>query len=364
MCVHTSCNASAFICVLSVVVTEKFQAGFQLSNFKLILSSMIRSVGRKVGQFYYYTHVSHHFPPHSFTAKWLIFVFGILFRLEKLCLVNDLPLLTRVDYAWAFDAKAYLSDFYSSILLHRRDVDGYQIGNGEFSPVSDPAMTMMLSVLPIIAERLSLKKAPETGITRLLDIGSGPTIHMAVVFRDKVDEIYLSDYLEQNCEQLRLWMQDRKPFDWRSVLGYIAQREGQATLSVEAMEVASRSKLRGVFHCDVFKPGVIDWPDYDGLGFDVVSSLFCLEFASNTVDDFTNALTNVVRLVKPGGYLILGGVLGESWCKFGGRLFSSYPLTEAQLFASLRQNGISPTDPTFTYYNHSDIFLVLAQPTQ
>ncbi|KAL1239859.1 Nicotinamide N-methyltransferase [Trichinella spiralis] len=250
-----------------------------------------------------------------------------------------------VDYAWAFDAKAYLSDFYSS-------------------PVSDPAMTMMLSVLPIIAERLSLKKAPETGITRLLDIGSGPTIHMAVVFRDKVDEIYLSDYLEQNCEQLRLWMQDRKPFDWRSVLGYIAQREGQATLSVEAMEVASRSKLRGVFHCDVFKPGVVDWPDYDGLGFDVVSSLFCLEFASNTVDDFTNALTNVVRLVKPGGYLILGGVLGESWCKFGGRLFSSYPLTEAQLFASLRQNGINPTDPTFTYYNHSDIFLVLAQPTQ
>ncbi|KRX80264.1 putative methyltransferase -like protein, partial [Trichinella sp. T6] len=343
-----------------------------LANFIITHTSVIIFLLTHLLQSGYFLSLAFYFDWKN-CALWLVHI-----NKRRLKMQNDLPLLTRVDYAWAFDAKAYLSDFYSRMYRCRKRLEvgfcfvlkyiitptGYQTRNGEFSPVSDPAMTMMLSVLPIIAERLSLKKAPETGITRLLDIGSGPTIHMAVVFRDKVDEIYLSDYLEQNCEQLRLWMQDRKPFDWRSVLGYIAQREGQATLSVEAMEVASRSKLRGVFHCDVFKPGVVDWPDYDGLGFDVVSSLFCLEFASNTVDDFTNALTNVVRLVKPGGYLILGGVLGESWCKFGGRLFSSYPLTEAQLFASLRQNGINPTDPTFTYYNHSDIFLVLAQPTQ
>ncbi|EFO13599.1 hypothetical protein LOAG_14929 [Loa loa] len=59
-----------------------------------------------------------------------------------------------------FDSQAYLWDFYQCI--------------------DDPAMQMMIMLLPTIAERIDC-------YDNLLDFGAGPTIHVSVVFRNKVN---------------------------------------------------------------------------------------------------------------------------------------------------------------------------------
>jgi SAM-dependent methyltransferase len=38
--------------------------------------------------------------------------------------------------------------------------------------------------------------------------------------------------------------------------------------------------------------------------FDIISTTFCLEYATETDEQFATALRNSLRLLKPGGYLL------------------------------------------------------------
>jgi hypothetical protein len=55
-------------------------------------------------------------------------------------------------------------------------------------------------------------------IHSLLDFGCGPTIHVAVCFRQSAEHIFLADYLPQNREELARWLEGKSNFDWTSVL--------------------------------------------------------------------------------------------------------------------------------------------------
>ena len=62
---------------------------------------------------------------------------------------------------------------------------------------------------------------------RLLEIGSGPTIHVVAAASRCFQEIVMSDYAEQNLKELDLWLKkDPSSFNWSSVLEFIANREG------------------------------------------------------------------------------------------------------------------------------------------
>lgn len=138
---------------------------------------------------------------------------------------------TREDYSMAFDPLAYLKDFYS-----KTD--------------NEPAMLVMLRFLPNVACRL------ERG-GRLLDIGSGPTVHVALCFRNIVDEIYLSDYVEQNRDAIEKWRTNDVKFDWSNVSKFISMLEGSSKDDWEILEEQARQKVKGVLNCDIFRPGVL-----------------------------------------------------------------------------------------------------------
>lgn len=137
---------------------------------------------------------------------------------------------TRDDYPQAFDPLAYLKDFYS-----KTD--------------DEPAMHVMLKFLPNIVPRV-----PHGG--RLLDVGSGPTVHVALCFREIVEEIYLSDYVEQNRNSIKSWLSGSDQFDWSNVSKYIAMLEGDKD-NWKSVENKAREKIKGVLHCDIFRPGVV-----------------------------------------------------------------------------------------------------------
>lgn len=68
---------------------------------------------------------------------------------------------------------------------------------------------------------------------RMIDIGSGPTVYSAICFRNIVDEIYLSDYLDRNLAVVERWLNGASltltgststtVFDWSGVIKQIAR---------------------------------------------------------------------------------------------------------------------------------------------
>lgn len=242
------------------------------------------------------------------------------------------PLLTRDDYPETFDSKAYLTAFYS-----KSD--------------NEPAMKLVLSQLPSVAERVCRDLRPGCG--RLLDVGSGPTIHVACAFRNKMDEIYLSDYLAQNREELTRWMRGEGKFDWTNIVTFLSIMEGQAE-ERHRMEDAARMKVAGILPCDIFQPHVV--PESIRADFDVVTTFFCIEYATVDSEEYRKAIRNVVGLLKPGGYLVMGGVMNSTWCSFGAVKYSCFTLTEQVMFSALNEAGIDVDDQeTLRYYNHDDM---------
>lgn len=70
--------------------------------------------------------------------------------------------------------------------------------------------------------------------------------------------------------------------------------------------------------------------------FDVVTSIFCLEYASETKNEYKRAVKNAIKLIKPGGYLVQGGVLhADEYC-FAGVRFKCHFLTREEVVETLK----------------------------
>lgn len=69
--------------------------------------------------------------------------------------------------------------------------------------------------------------------------------------------------------------------------------------------------------------------------FDVVVTIFCLEYATETFDDYRMAVKNALGLVRPGGYFVQGGVLEADEYAFGGRRFRCHCLTKEHILTTL-----------------------------
>lgn len=250
---------------------------------------------------------------------------------------NDIPsgpLYTRNEYSKSFDTAAYLKDFYSQY-------------NAE------PAMQIVLQLLPNVAFRLPKGR-------RLLDVGSGPTIHVAMCFRDRIDDIYLSDFAQESRDEIRRWLRkDTNHFDWTAVTKFIALLEGNHD-EWQSIPDQTRKKIRGVLPCNVFNPAVIRTNKPPN--FDVVTTFFCLEAACNNVREYSTCIKNIVNLIKPGGYFVLGGLLDQSWYKTGGKNFKCVRLCEKDVFDALRESGIEvDVSEEFKYFNHEGIIFLVGR---
>ncbi|CAD5231778.1 unnamed protein product [Bursaphelenchus xylophilus] len=243
-------------------------------------------------------------------------------------------LLNREHFHTEFDTLAYLKDFYTN--------------------VDDPAMQMVLTFLPGMVARLPR-------INSVLDFGAGPTIHVAVCFRHKAEEIYLADYLVQNRDELERWLAHRSTFDWTKTLKMIATQEGMEWSKICEMEPATRPKIKGIFPCNCLDDNVLDAPRELLGSFGMVTTIFTLEYCCNTQEEYRNAIRRVVSLVKPGGYFFMGGILEETWCSFGGRRFTCLYITMDFMLSCLRDAGLNVDlgNPAETlYYEINGMFLI------
>ncbi|TKR77562.1 hypothetical protein L596_018510 [Steinernema carpocapsae] len=135
------------------------------------------------------------------------------------------------------------------------------------------------------------------------------------------------------------------------------------------MQDLARSKIRAVLEVDVHKEEVIRGvhfavPDVEiPKQFHVVSTVFCLEYASETREEYENAVESAVSLIRPGGYLIQGGVLHATEYSFGNRRFRCFTLTQEILIATLKKNNmdVNRSSSGFKIIHSDDIFLLISQ---
>ncbi|XP_068120264.1 nicotinamide N-methyltransferase-like [Hyperolius riggenbachi] len=250
------------------------------------------------------------------------------------------------QYQNLFDPKAYLDDYYR--------LEGDCMGD-EYLRFSLKHLAQIYS---------SGKVKGET----LIDIGSGPTIYPLLSACEVYKNIICTDFTDRNREELKAWLTNQPgSFDWSPVVKLVCQLEGDKVPWTEKEDHLRRT-IKQVLKCDILESNPTDpvvLPQADGL-----ISFLCFEAACKDQPAYVSALNNITTLLKPGGYLVLSGVLGNTYYMVGKVKFSGILLTEDFIKEALRGAGYTivsfersdTTEESFQdKSNFNALYLVLAQ---
>ncbi|XP_068617026.1 phenylethanolamine N-methyltransferase-like [Brachionichthys hirsutus] len=201
---------------------------------------------------------------------------------------------------------------------------------------------------------------------RLLDVGSGPTLYQVMSACEVFNQVILTDFLEANRRELRLWLQNEggSKMNWTPFLQHVCKLEGRRPSEWTDKATKLRQVVTDVLPIDVHRPHPLG-PDAPGsLPFalaDCVTSCFCLEGASPDLGAFNRALIHIVSLLRPGGHLLLMGNLGETYYLAGpGAKIPVVALSEAKICSALKESGCSLIRlevfqrPSYDSKEHSD----------
>ncbi|MEK6916225.1 MAG: methyltransferase domain-containing protein [Nanoarchaeota archaeon] len=133
-----------------------------------------------------------------------------------------------------------------------------------------------------------------------VEIGCGPTVCYFSAAAKVLKGIYVSDFLDKNLEEIKKWMIG-KGYNWDNFFRIIQMYEGsdEAILKYER-EV--KKKVLGLLHCDIRKNEIFKKK------FDFVMSFYCADSITDDKKKWREYFTNILRVVKPGGFFI-GGAL-------------------------------------------------------
>ncbi|XP_067681432.1 phenylethanolamine N-methyltransferase-like, partial [Haliotis asinina] len=213
----------------------------------------------------------------------------------------------REDYLKYFDPVAFLKMYHS-------DIKGNE-DEGDLMPWK------MKTLHDVFAE------GKLTG-RRLLDIGTGPTIHSVISASNYCDNIYLSDFTPQNRDILRKWLDGSLEHSFKSFFQYVVDEEGKGT-SPSCREEELRKKICAILPIDLLEEEPLA-PCYFPR-FDLVTTSFCLDAVALDHVDYDLAAQKITNLLKIGGHLIVCGLHGESVYQVGEHVFKNCQVSVAQV---------------------------------
>ncbi|XP_046352325.2 nicotinamide N-methyltransferase-like [Haliotis rufescens] len=219
------------------------------------------------------------------------------------------------DYKQDFDPEVYLEMYYT-------DLKGQ-------SSEGDMLETSMLFWQEAFAQ------GNITG-RRLLDIGTGPTIHTVISASNYCDTIYLSDLVPQNRETLRKWLEGSLQHSFRIFFQYVVDRDGKGELPSDR-ESMLKDKIVGIFSLDLLQvepllPSLFPT-------FDIITSSLCMEVAAPDLAGYEIIARSVGKLLKEGGHIALFGVLGESFYQVGSHTFYCLKISGEQVQDIWKRSG-------------------------
>ena len=184
---------------------------------------------------------------------------------------------------------------------------------------------------------------------RVLDFGGGPAIYDLISAAPYAEEIIFAEYSEENRKEVAAW-REKSPnaHDWSPFFKFVLQRlEGKGSEEALIREAELRKKITHILPCDIALEDPVEWPSTwtSQLGsFDVVTTSLCLETAVKSEIDYRNAIAKLKRYLKPGGFLVMYSVIGETFYYVGKEKFYCLFVSENQIQEILCQEGFGGVD--------------------
>uniref|UniRef100_A0A8C5PZF9 Indolethylamine N-methyltransferase-like n=1 Tax=Leptobrachium leishanense TaxID=445787 RepID=A0A8C5PZF9_9ANUR len=176
----------------------------------------------------------------------------------------------------------------------------------------------------------------------MIDIGPGPAIYQELSACEVFNEITAADFTDRNREYLEKWRKSEPGlFDWTPALKFVCNLEGRSGKLAEKEEKL-RKTIKRVVKCDVTKSNPLDplvLPKVD-----CVLTVGCLECACKDEEAYGKVIRNLSSLLKVGGHIIIGSILGSTIFRCGSAQFSLINLSEGFLRKVLTENGFFVVD--------------------
>ncbi|KAL5018092.1 hypothetical protein ScPMuIL_003814 [Solemya velum] len=149
---------------------------------------------------------------------------------------------------------------------------------------------------------------------RLLDLGSGPSIHSVISASSQFDEIYLSDYAPQNLSVLTDWWTGKISHMDHVIKHCLDLEHNSQTVAQRNQEM--RQKIKGILQVDVRKSNPFS-PNHL-VPFDAIISSFCVDSATTSLEDYDNATSNIPAMLTENGTYIFTVLMDKHTIVFAG----------------------------------------------
>lgn len=175
----------------------------------------------------------------------------------------------------------------------------------------------------------------------LLDFGSGPTIYSFITAAALVAEIHVCDYLPANLAEIGRWLQgESSAWEWttfvKTALRLENGRDGLDNCRIEKREGIIRKRVSRLCECDARKCPPIGEPR----NYDVVTTNFCAESATEDVSEWRMMVKNIASVLKPGGRLITAALEGARSYSVGRKVFPAVTIDRLTLREALIDAGL------------------------
>lgn len=190
---------------------------------------------------------------------------------------------------------------------------------------------------------------------RMIEFGSGPTVHHLLPFAPRAESVHVVDFLQSNLDTVRMWLAGGDDaWDWSPFT--------RLTLDVERCrpptehEIAEReATLReridslGLADARCRQPLRDGWRRYP-----VVLCCFCPDSITSDRDDWHRCAAHIASLVAPGGWLVLTALGHARSYRVGGHHFPSAGVSADDIVAMLDSAGFARLGRTVATVATSD----------
>ncbi|KAM5163554.1 nicotinamide N-methyltransferase-like [Mantella aurantiaca] len=172
----------------------------------------------------------------------------------------------------------------------------------------------------------------------LIDISFGSFIHHLYSASNSFQDIVVLKSNEKCIMELSRWLHDRTgAYDWTHTSAAAAELEGNRDQHQEK-ESRLKSSIKQILKCDFEEKNLtspVDLPLAD-----CVINVWMLETISKNEDEYIKNLEKILKLLKPGGQLLLFSVLDSTYYITGGERFHSLTYDEAFVKSVLSKLGL------------------------
>ncbi|MGH2714249.1 MAG: hypothetical protein ACRDM7_10270 [Thermoleophilaceae bacterium] len=215
-----------------------------------------------------------------------------------------------------FPARAYLEKYYS----HVGDENS--------------------AFLRAIASFLLAERVPTD---RVIEVGGGPSLFslmaVAAVRQSPFRHVTFTDIGWKNLAEVECWLSDDpRQFDYEALLRWLELEVGAPP---ETVARALRKSRWEILNVDWHNGIPADWQGH----YDVVSSHFFAESATDDEGEFIDLLWKVGRLARPGASVLLSFMCRSGGYRIGHQSFPAFSIDEDNICDYLARAGIELAEP-------------------